>query len=159
MTYGRRTPRWSRVDAPMLWTGGLVTAVVAALIAAMGAGLAGVAFDAQVLVPDAADLLGQAPVSRLANFAAGAAVAATALAYILLLTVPRPVAALSWVVGSASAIGALWPYGTTAAPASQTATAVVNLCVGAVIGFLVTRVATQAGPASEPPDITPRSTY
>lgn len=159
MTYGGGPPSGDRVHTPTLWVGGAVTAVVAALIAVVGAYLARVFFDAPVLAPSSAELLGEAPTARLANLAAVAAIAATALAYALLLAVPQPLALLSWIVGLASMVGVVWPYATTAAPASQVATSLVNLCIGVVIGSFVTSVASRATAPGGPPDITPRSTY
>lgn len=158
MTYGGWPGRRDRVHAPTLWVGGAVTTVAAALIAVLGADLARILFDAPVLAPPSGELLGEAPSVRLANLAAVAAVAATALAYLLLLTA-QPMALLSWLVALASTVGVVWPYATTATPATQTATSLVNLCVGTVIGAFVTSVATRAAIRVDPPDITPRSTY
>jgi len=78
------------VDAGRLWMGGLVTAVVAALVAVVGVLIARGLFDVPVLAPTGEGALGNASTARLALLAAVAAVAATGLMHLLLVSTPCP---------------------------------------------------------------------
>ena len=77
-----------RVDAARLWTGGLATALVAALVAVVGVLIARGLFDVPVLAPTAEGALGNANTARLAALAAVAALLATGLLHLLLLSTP-----------------------------------------------------------------------
>jgi hypothetical protein len=75
-------------DAGRLWWGGLVTAVVAAVVAVVGVLIARGLFDVPVLAPTGEGALGNASTARLALLAAVAAVAATGLMHLLLVSTP-----------------------------------------------------------------------
>ncbi|MGH2816351.1 MAG: hypothetical protein ACRDLC_14475 [Actinomycetota bacterium] len=79
-----------QVNANRLWTGGVATAVVAALVAVVGVLIARGLLDVPVLAPTEEGVLGNANTARLALVAAGAALAATGLMHLLLLFIPRP---------------------------------------------------------------------
>ena len=79
-----------RVDAARLWTGGLATALVAALVAVVGVLVARGLFDVPVLAPTGEGALGNANTARLAGLAAVAALLATGLMHLLLLSTPDP---------------------------------------------------------------------
>jgi hypothetical protein len=49
-----------------------------------------------------------------------------------------------WIVGLMTTIMAIFPFSTTAALDAKIATALVNLAIGAVIGILVSGVATRS---------------
>jgi hypothetical protein len=82
------TGRQLHVSAYRLWTGGLATAVVAALVAVVGVLIARGLFDVPVLAPTEEGALGNANTARLAGLAAGAALLATGLMHLLLLFIP-----------------------------------------------------------------------
>ncbi len=77
-----------KLDAGRLWTGGLATAAVAALVAVVGVLIARGLFDVPVLAPTGEGTLGDASTARLAGLAALAALLATGLLHLLLLTTP-----------------------------------------------------------------------
>ena len=79
-------PRDPALDVRRLWAGGIATAVVAALIAFLGDLVARALFDITVFVPGRSG----AGTLSLCLWAAGAALAATGLAHVLVLTTPRP---------------------------------------------------------------------
>jgi hypothetical protein len=77
-----------RVDAARLWTGGLATALVAALVAVVGVLIARGLFEVPVLGPTGEDALGNTSTARLATLAAVAALVATGLMHLLLVSTP-----------------------------------------------------------------------
>lgn len=128
------------VDAARLWTGGLATAVVAALI-----GLVGVLVlrAAAQVVPHV--LAGNGPdVLVLCTAAALGALAATGLAHLLVLSTPRPLAYLGWIVGLATAAAAVLPLATGAPLVAGLAAGVIHLVVGMAIASLMVSTASSA---------------
>lgn len=129
------------LNAVRLWTGGAATAVVAALVAAVGVlvlrvlALHVVGFSVGgVLATDTGTLL-------LCVGAAVAALAATGVAHLLLVTAPRPVAFLGWIVGLATAAAAVLPLASGLPVAAAAVEGLVNLVIGLTIGSLVTGAA------------------
>lgn len=125
------------VDAARLWSGGLATAVVAALIGLVGVLVVRAVFNIALYAPAGAAALGStAAVTTLCLVAAGAALAATGLAQLLIVSTPRPLAYLGWIVGLATATAAVDPLlrGLTA---GSLAAAVIHLVIGLAIGSLV----------------------
>jgi Family of unknown function (DUF6069) len=133
-----------RLDPGRLWTGGLATAVVAALVAVVGVLIARGVFDVPVLAPTGEGTLGDASTARLAGLAALAALLATGLLHLLLLSTPRPGRFFSWIVGLATVIAAILPFMTDAELSTQVATAAINLAIGLAIGSLLSGVARSA---------------
>jgi hypothetical protein len=133
-----------RIDANRLWTGGVATAVVAALVAVVGVLIARGLFGVPVLAPTEDGALGNANTARLALVAAGAALAATGLMHLLLLFIPRPWQFFTWIVSLATLAAVLLPFSTGAAIATKVATAAINLAIGVAVGSLVSGVATSA---------------
>jgi hypothetical protein len=131
------TARRPAIDPARLWTGGLATALVAALI-----GLVGV-LVLQVIathVPEvhAVGALGTSSATvLLCTIAAVAALAATGVAHLLLVSTPRPMAYLGWIVGLATAAAAVLPLTTGAPIVVALAEGVINLVIGLAIGSLV----------------------
>ena len=66
-----------------------------------------------------------------------AALVATAIMHLLLLTTPRPQMFFTWIIGLATLIVVVYPFSTTAPLSQKVATAVVNLVLGAAIGSLI----------------------
>lgn len=128
------------LDAARLWTGGLATAVVAALI-----GLVGVLVLRAVgqAVPHV--VAGAGPdVMLLCTASALGALAATGLAHLLVLSTPRPLAYLGWIVGLATAAAAVLPLASGAPLVAGLAAGVIHLVVGLAVGTLVTGAASSA---------------
>jgi hypothetical protein len=136
----RRQP----VDAARLWTGGLATAVVAALVAVVGVLIARGLFDVPVLAPTGEGALGNANTARLAVLAAVAALVATGLMHLLLVSTPRPFRFFTWIVSLLTVVAVLAPFMTDAKLATQVATAAIYVVSGLAIGSLVSGAARSA---------------
>ena len=132
------------VDAGRLWTGGLATALVAALVTLVGVLIARGLFDVPVLAPTDEGTLGNASTLRLALFAAVAALLATGLLHLLLLSTPQPGQFFTWIVALATVAAALAPFLTDADLDEKVATAAVYLAIGVAIGSLLSVVARSA---------------
>jgi uncharacterized protein DUF6069 len=124
-------PRRPRVDAVKLWTGGLATAVVAALIGLVGSLLVRVVAEA---APHGLDRI---DTPALCIAAALAALAATGLAHLLLVSTPRPLAYLGWIVGLTTAATAVLPLTSGAPLPTALAQGVLHLVIGLAVGSLV----------------------
>jgi membrane associated rhomboid family serine protease len=133
-----------RVDAVRLWTGGLATALVAALVALVGVLIARGLFDVPVLAPEGEGALGGADTARLASLAAVAALLATGLMHLLLLSTPRPFRFFTWIISLLTLVAVLAPFTTDAELATQVATAAIGLVIGMAIGSLVSGAARSA---------------
>jgi hypothetical protein len=129
------------VDARSLWTGGVATSVVAALVAVVGVLIVRGVFGLPVMAPGNADYVGAA---GLAVFAAVGGLLATALAHVLLLFAPRPMAFFGWIAGLVTLAFAIWPSTVGAGVAGHFANAVLYMVIGVAIGTLVGRTARQA---------------
>jgi Family of unknown function (DUF6069) len=132
------------VDAGRLWTGGIATAVVAALVALVGVLICRGLFDIPVLAPTDEGTLGGTSTFRLAALAALAALVATGLLHLLLLSTPRPRRFFTWIVTLATIAAALAPFLTDADLDEKVATSVVYLATGIAIGSLLSGVARSA---------------
>ena len=135
------------VDAGRLWTGGLATALVAALIAVVGVLIARGLFDIPVLAPAREGALGDSTTARTASLAVLAAVAAlvaTGLMHLLLLSTPRPFRFFTWIISLLTLVAVLAPFMTDAKLATQVATAAIGLVIGLAIGSLVSGTARSA---------------
>jgi hypothetical protein len=141
---GSRPRPEPKLDAGRLWTGGVATAVVAALVAVVGVLIARGLFDVPLLAPTGEGTFGDASTVMLAGLAAGAALLATGLLHLLLLSTPRPRRFFSWIVTLATLIAVILPLMTDAEPSAKVATAVLNLAIGATIGSLLSSVARSA---------------
>src|SRR4029453_8464413 len=101
------------------WTGGLATAVVAALVALVGVLIARGLLDIPVLAPAREGALGNSSTARLAILAGFAALAATGLMHLLLVSTPRPLRFFSWIVSLLTLVAVLAPFMTDAPLATQ----------------------------------------
>ena len=129
-----------RVDAARLWTGGLATALVAVVGVLIVRGL----FDVPVLAPTREGVLGGTSTARLAILAAVAALLATGLMHLLLVSTPRPFRFFTWIVSLLTVVAVLAPFMTDATRATQVATAAIGLVIGMAIGSLVSGAARSA---------------
>jgi len=127
--------------AARLWTGGLATAVVAALIGVVSLLVLRVVAANIPQAPVTAGLHTSSSAVLLCAIAAGAALVATGLAHLLLMSTPRPMAYLGWIVGLATAAAAVLPLTTGAVLAAAVAEGILNLVIGLAIGSLVTGAA------------------
>lgn len=132
------------VDAGRLWAGGVATAVVAGLIAIAGILVARGLFDVAVLAPKGEGVWGDADTAKYALWCALAALVATGLLHLLLVSTPRPLRFFHWIIGLATVVAAAAPFGTNGSTESKVATAVINLIVGIAVGALLSGVARAA---------------
>lgn len=125
------------VNAGKLWAGGTATAAVAALIAVTGILFGRGLFNIDVMAPKGQGLWGDASTGWYAFGAAVAALTATGIVHVLLLTTPRPMRFFGWVVALATAVAMLAPFVTDASLGSRMYTAGLNFVLGVAIGSLV----------------------
>jgi hypothetical protein len=132
------------VDAGRLWTGGVATALVAALVAFVGVLIARGLFGVPVLAPTEEGTLGDASTFQLAALAALAALLATGLLHLLLVSTPQPRRFFGWIMALATLAVTLLPFLTDADLGEQVATAAIYLAIGVSIGSLLSGVALRA---------------
>jgi uncharacterized protein DUF6069 len=133
-----------KVDARALWSGGVATAVVAALIALVGILVCRWLFNVPILSPRREGAWGNASTVGYVFAAAGCALVATGLMYLLLISTPYPRVFFGWIIGLATVVAVVYPFSTTAPTEQKFATAVVNLILGLAIGTLVAEVSRRA---------------
>ncbi|HZG92701.1 MAG TPA: DUF6069 family protein [Pseudonocardia sp.] len=139
----RRADR-PRINAARLWSGGIATAVVAALIALVGVLVARAVFQIALSGSREAGAFGDSNTVLLCVLAAVAALAATGLAHLLLLSTPRPLAYLGWIVGLITVVAVVMPFLSGDDLPVALAKAVIHLVIGLAIGSLVTGAAASA---------------
>jgi hypothetical protein len=145
----------------------VATAVVAALIALVGVLISRWLFTVPILAPRQDGAWGNVSTGMYVLSAAGAALAATAIMHLLLLTTPRPQVFFGWIIALATLVAVVFPFSTTAPLEQKVATAAVNLVLGIAIGTLTVQVAARAvrrrrpgrGYQSNPPSRTPGEGY
>ncbi len=133
-----------RVDAGRLWAGGAASAIVAALAALVGILACRWLFNLSVLAPHQGGAFGAVHPTALILVAFAAALIATGLVHLLMVSTARPLMFFGWIVGLMTTIMAIFPFSTTAALDAKIATALVNLALGALIGLLVSGVAARS---------------
>jgi len=158
-----------RVDARPLWSGGIATAVVAALIALVGILVCRWLFNVPMLSPRREGAWGNASTVGYVFAAAACALAATALMWLLLISTPYPRVFFAWIIGLATLVAVVYPFSTTAPTSQKLATAAVNLILGIAIGTLIAEVSRRAtrrrivrrryDPSSYPPSRTAGDGY
>jgi hypothetical protein len=139
-------PRPSRpqVDAGKLWPGGIAAAVVAALVALVGVLVCRWLFGIPLLAPKSDGAYGDVHTTDLVLVAAAAALVATGVVHLLLLSTPRPLTFFAWIIGLATVLTVLVPFSTAAPLTAKVATAVVDLVLGVAIGSLISGVAARS---------------
>lgn len=148
-----------QVDAKPLWSGGVATAVVAALIALVGILVCRWLFNIPMLSPRREGAWGNASTAGYVFAAAGCALVATALMHLLLLTTPYPRVFFGWIIGLATVVAVVFPFSTTAPLSQKIATSFVNLILGVAIGTLITEVSRRATRRLVLRDRTRRTSY
>ena len=147
-TGGRMPPgtsgRQRQIDVGRLWSGGVATAVVAALIGLVGVLIVRAAFNVALYAPAEAGALGDQSTLLLCVVAAAAALAATGLVHLLLLTTPRPLTYFGWIVGLVTVAVVVAPFVTGEPLAVKLAISLINLIIGIAIGSLVSGAAAAA---------------
>ena len=133
-----------KVDARALWSGGVATAVVAALIALVGILVCRWLFNVPILSPRREGAWGNASTVGYVFAAAACALVATGLMHLLLISTPYPRVFFGWIIGLATVVAVVYPFSTTAPTSQKFATAVVNLILGVAIGTLVGEVSRRA---------------
>jgi hypothetical protein len=129
------------VNAGRLWASGLATAVVAALVAVVGILVARGIVDVAVLAPKGEGIWGNANTFTYALSAAVAALLATGLMHLLILTVATPGQFFTWIMVLATLIAVVLPLTLTVDVGGKIATAVINLVIGLAITFILNSVA------------------
>lgn len=145
----RRIPAESepppRLDSKKLWSGGVATAIVAALVAFVGLLVARGIFEVPVLAPSEAGLVGSPTTTlSLCSLAALAALAGTGLLQLLLLSTPRPETFFTAIVGLATLAVALQPFTQNLERSTQIATMLVYLATGVAIVMSLNSVSSYA---------------
>jgi hypothetical protein len=102
-------PRPPTIDTRSLWTGGVATALVAALVAIVGVLSGRGVFDILVIAPGNTDgVIDYVGAIWLAVFAVVGTLLATALAHVLLLLLPRPTLVAIMMIGEGERVR--YPY-------------------------------------------------
>ena len=140
----RSTDRRPGLDATRLWTGGLATAAVAALVGLVGTLVIRVLFEYAPVGASATHAFSTANAGLLCLFAAVAALAATGIAHLLVVSTPDPLSYLGWIIGLSTAAAVVVPLIGGLPMAAAIAIAVVNLVIGLAIGSLVVGAAAAA---------------
>jgi hypothetical protein len=141
-----RPGRTSAVDAKRLWSGGAATMLVSALVALVALLVSTIAFDVTPVAPGW--LIGDGSdatlATRFALTAAAAALLATALLHVMLLSTPRPIAFFDWIVVLVTVAAAVTPFAVSGDLSEQIATCVIAVAVGLVIAILLPSVVRSA---------------
>ncbi|MCW2716236.1 MAG: hypothetical protein JWR81_58 [Pseudonocardia sp.] len=137
-------PRGPVINAGRLWAGGVATAIVAALIGLVGLLIVRALLQIPYLAPVKSGALGDSRTVILCVSAAVAALAATGLAHLLLLSTPRPMAYFGWIAGLLTAVAVVLPILNDDTLAVSLATGVIHLVIGLAIISLVTGAALSA---------------
>ena len=147
-------------SASRLWTGGVATAVVAALVVVAGVYICRGVLGIPVLAPSGAGSLGNSSTAVYAGLAAASALLCTGLLHLLLLEVPRPITFFIWITVLADVIVAAAPFTQPAPLDSKVFTAIINLVTGVAVISLLSGVAQSAirngRPAGRAPAPRPR---
>lgn len=143
--YGSRPPERPppdrpSVDAGRLWAGGIATAIVACLIGLVGVLVARWLLGIPLLAPTREGAYGDVHTTGLMLGIAAAALVATLLMHLLLLSTPRPLAFFGWIIGLATVLAVVIPFSTSAPLDAKIATAVVVVVLGIAIGSLLSGV-------------------
>ncbi|TMR98330.1 DUF6069 family protein [Nonomuraea basaltis] len=152
--YDRR-PRSARptVKPARVWGGGVAAAVVAALIVVVGVMISKRILGIRVLTPDGASAYGSAATTGYAISAAAAALVATLLLYILMVSTPEPAKFFGWIAGLFTVLITILPFMHSADLIEQIATAAINLIIGIAILSLLASIGRTA--LEEVPDPQP----
>ena len=127
------------IDAPRLWGGGLATAVVAALVAAVGVLICRDLLNVTLVEPPLLPVTDSFPI----NYAVTAfvlALAATGLAHLLSVITPRPRVFFGWIVGLFTVAAMVLPFALEGSMEGKICAAVINMVIGLCIASLLSAV-------------------
>jgi hypothetical protein len=127
------------IDAPRLWGGGLATAVVAALVAAVGVLVCRDLLHVKLVEP---------PLLKITNSFAGnyaitafvAALVATGLAHLLSVVTPRPRIFFGWIVALVTVVTMVLPFALEGNLKGKICAALINMVIGLCIASLLSAV-------------------
>ena len=145
-------PARGGVNAGRLWAAGCATAVVCALIALVGVLVVRAILEVALYAPKEASAFGDKDTAALCVVAAAAALVATGLVHLLLLSTPRPLTYFGWIVGLGTLAAVVVPFLSEDQLSVAAAMAVIHLIIGLAIGTLISGAAASASrtPASPP---------
>ncbi len=112
-----------RVDPRKLWSGGVASAAVAGLVALVGVLVSRWLFALPVLAPSRDGAYGDVRTTALVLVAAAAALAATGLVHLLMVSTPRPFLFFGWIVALVTTLVVAYPFSTTAPLGAKVAAA------------------------------------
>lgn len=152
---GSGPPTRVTVNAGRLWAAGVATAVVCALIGLVGVLVVRAVFNVALYAPKEASAVGDIDTGLLCIVAAAAALVATGLVHLLLLSTPRPLSYFRWIVGLATLAAVVVPFLSVSPLSVAVAMAVIHLIIGLAIGTLISGAARAAtrGPAGSAYDL------
>jgi hypothetical protein len=130
------------IDAGRYWAGVVATAVVAALVGAVGVLVVEQIIDIELVTQSVFSN------SHTAEYTIGGAVAgavAGLLLYLLAIAAPRPTAFFGWIMALATVVAALLPFTWTDHTDRAVATGVLNLVMGIAIWSLLSGVLAWTG--------------
>lgn len=137
-------PVQTEVNAGRLWAGGVAAAVVAALVGLVGILVARAVFQLAVLAPKQSGAFGDDNTTKLCVIAAVAALLATGLAHLLLVSTPSPLSYFGWIVGLLTVAAVVVPFLGSGSLPVRFAEAIIHLVIGLAIGGLVSNAAASA---------------
>jgi Family of unknown function (DUF6069) len=133
-----------QVNAGRLWAAGFATAVVCALIALVGVLVVRAVLKVALYAPKQASAFGDKDTGALCLAAAAAALVATGLVHLLLITTPRPLTYFGWIVGLGTLAAVVVPFLSEDQLSVAAAMAVIHLVIGLAIGTLISGAAASA---------------
>jgi hypothetical protein len=133
-----------QIDAGKLWVGGIMAGLVAAGVAIVGLLIVRGVFDVKVFVRGDSGEVVNASTWWYALVSFVAAIAATGLLHLLLLSAPSPYTFFGWIVGLAIAISVIVPFTTDAKMSAKVGTAAINLAIGIAVITIVSGVGRSA---------------
>jgi hypothetical protein len=148
-------PTGAGVNAGRLWAAGVATAIVCALIGLVGVLVVRAVFKVALYAPEEASAIGDIDTGLLCLAAAGAALVATGLVHLLLLSTPRPLAYFGWIVALCTLAAVVVPFLSVTPVSVAVAMAVIHLIIGLAIGTLISGAARSAtrGPSGSSYDL------
>ena len=127
------------IDAGRLWGGGVATALVAALVAAVGVLICRDLLNVKLVEPPLLPFTDSFPIDY-ALTAAVLALAATGLAHLLSLATPRPRVFFNWIVGLITVATMVVPFALEGSLKGKLCAALINMVIGICIASLLSAV-------------------
>ena len=127
------------IDAGRLWGGGVATALVAALVAAVGVLICRDLLNVKLVEPPLLPFTDSFPINY-ALTAAILALAATGLAHLLSLATPRPRVFFNWIVGLITVATMVVPFALEGSLKGKLCAALINMVIGICIASLLSAV-------------------